>query len=608
MKRIIIAALLTLAVAFPHVVFSQDIDLEKVVVTASRISQDSGSVARNVDLITSKDIEQSGAQDLSDVLGQLPSLTVSQYGGLGSTKSVRMRGSNASQTLIMLDGRPLNNPRDGEVDLSMLSISINDISRIEVLHGPGSSLYGSNAMGGVINIISKNPPKEGFKTDIISGFGTFRTYLDRISHGGKLAKFGYLISGSYDSTWGYRDNSKLNQKMLNTKITYDFDTQNVFTINSGFFRNLLGTPGSLLMPDSDDKQRTYKNFVDASWDVRLDETMGFNVKMYNTYERLEFIENSASYEKNIHGTISRGVDVQGDKKFSDFYRLLGGFNYVANYNDSTSSGKHAYCVKAWYFDNQIDITKRLFFTLGSRMENYSTFGFTFNPSASVLFKLDEKTKIRSSISRSFRTPTFNDLYWPADPWTSGNPNLKPEKGITGEMGVERQIVSRLNSRITYFHTQYKNMINWAPSGMVWTPSNVDSAQIDGLELLNRFTITDDLNADITYSWQHAKDMRTKKYLIYQPNNKAGVTLNYKLEKMGLLLSVRGEYVDRRFHDVNNIMYVKRFFSFGLSGSKKINQYFSCFASIDNMTNRTYQMVQDYPMPGFSVSGGLKASF
>ncbi|MBU4473292.1 MAG: TonB-dependent receptor plug domain-containing protein, partial [Candidatus Omnitrophica bacterium] len=131
--------------------FAQDIDLERIVVMPSRIEESYSEVSRNIDVITSKDIEMSGAKDLAGVLTEITSVNISNYGGLGATKTIRMRGSTASQVLVLVDGRPINNPRDGQAELS--NILLENIDRIEVMHGPGSSLYGAGAMGGTVNII-----------------------------------------------------------------------------------------------------------------------------------------------------------------------------------------------------------------------------------------------------------------------------------------------------------------------------------------------------------------------------------------------------------------------------------------------------------------------
>lgn len=133
-----------LAMAVSSALAEEEIDLEKIVVTPTRIESEYDEASRKVDVITSRQIERSGAQDISAVLTDLPSVNISDYGGLGGLKNIRMRGSTAAQVLVMVDGRSVNNPRDGTIDLS--GIPLDNINRIELMRGPASSLYGSSAM------------------------------------------------------------------------------------------------------------------------------------------------------------------------------------------------------------------------------------------------------------------------------------------------------------------------------------------------------------------------------------------------------------------------------------------------------------------------------
>ena len=165
MKKIIISLLiLKVSLLIPtHKSQAGDIELDKIVVTPSRIEESYGDTCRNVDVVTSKDIESSGSGNVAEALTDITSVNMRDYGGPGASKTIRMRGSTASQVLVLVDGRPVNNPRDGETDLN--SIPLDNIERIEVVHGPASSLYGSQAMGGTVNIITRKPPKKGQKTD-----------------------------------------------------------------------------------------------------------------------------------------------------------------------------------------------------------------------------------------------------------------------------------------------------------------------------------------------------------------------------------------------------------------------------------------------------------
>ncbi|MFA6282340.1 MAG: TonB-dependent receptor plug domain-containing protein, partial [Candidatus Omnitrophota bacterium] len=183
----------------------EKIELGQLVVTPSRIEEDIEDSYRSVDVVTSEDMEASGAQDVSEAISDLPSVNISNYGGAGALKNIRIRGAVPSQVLILMDGKPINSPRDGETDLS--TIPLDNVERIEVMPGAASSLYGAQAMGGTVNIITKNPPEKGHKTEVTSRFGSFQTFTESLSHGARLGKFGYIISGGYESSEGFRANS-----------------------------------------------------------------------------------------------------------------------------------------------------------------------------------------------------------------------------------------------------------------------------------------------------------------------------------------------------------------------------------------------------------------
>ncbi len=593
--------------------WADDVDLEKIVVTPSRMEESYGNTSRKVDVISEKDLESVQAGEISQVLTDETSVDMSSYGGRGTARNIRMRGSTAAQVLVMVDGRPINSPRDGEVDLS--TIPLDNISRIELLHGPASSLYGSAGMGGAVNIITKNPPKKGQKTEAYSGFGTNHTFIDRLSQGAGLEKFGYLVSGSYESSQGFRPNSEFSSKDLNAKFEYKVNNENNLILNSGFYKNRIGTPGSIDAFDKDDKQVDIKNFLDLGWDFSPDDMLGLKTKIYNNHERLEFIPNSIDsvYENNtttksVQSTDSRGLDIQFNKRLFDKYRFLCGFNYVGNFNDSTSSAKNSYVVRAWYMDNQLDLTRDLKFSLGARLDDYSNFGSQISPNASFVYNLQESLKIRGSVSRSFRAPTFNDLYWPNDGFSAGNPNLRPEKGITAESGIENKFNKYLTSGITYYWTHYTELINWTPdANNFWRPTNIGSATINGIELENKINLTHNFNAGLNYTYMIAKDSKTHKFLIYQPLDKVDCSLNYD-DLKGFLIELKGQYTDRRFNDADNTVSVKRFVVLGVSASKKIGSKATYFISMDNLLNRKYQVQLGYPMPGFSLTSGMKLEF
>ena len=263
-------------------------------------------------------------------MAYLPSITTNNYGSLGALKTIQMRGSTPYQVLVLVDGRPINSPRSGDVSLN--SIPLEDIARIEVLRGPASSLYGTGAMGGVVNIITQEPPYEGQEAELTSSFGTFMTYQERLSYGAKLRNFGYRINTGYQSSEGYRDNSAFNAKDAGAKLTYEFNPQNLLTFNSGFSKDKLGTPGTITSPDLNDKQINRKNFFDLLWEVKPweDKDIEFSSRLYQNYDRLEFVETPEPLDKTTHSTKSRALNLKYNQKISELYRLIFGLDLTDN--------------------------------------------------------------------------------------------------------------------------------------------------------------------------------------------------------------------------------------------------------------------------------------
>ena len=589
--------------------------IERIVVTASRTQERIGETGRSIDVITSEEIEDLQTDNIADVLSELNSITINSYGGPGAAKSVRMRGSTASQVLVLVDGRPINSPRDGEVDLS--AIPVDNIDRIEVLRGPASGLYGSSAMGGTIHILTKRPPKEGQATDISSSFGTFRTYQERLNHGRKIKNFGYLFSSGYTQSKGIRDNSEFDANDASLRLEYDLTESQKISVNTGFYRSLAGAPGLLSSVDLDDRQRAKKSFVDANWALNLDPDTNISLKFYHNYDRLEFTENTAgsifdtAFKKDIHTTKTRGIDFQADKRLNERWRAVAGANYVTNTNDSTTAAKHRYTVLAGYIDNEFNFSEKFETHMGVRLDRYSNFGLQASPSANALYRLNDKNQLHGLIGRSFRAPTFNDLYWPDDGWSRGNPDLKPEKGTAGELGLKTQFHDRFSTDLTYFRSFYEDLIQWAPESAdplaAWTPSNVSSAVIEGVELQGRFSVTDDIALSAGYTYQNAKNDKSHKFLIYQPKHKAVFSLEHE-NILGWKAGLNGQWTGLRYHDAANTVKLDGYFTLGIQASKKWKCGLTYFLSIQNALNRQYESVREYPVPGFSLTSGLKYEF
>ena len=604
MKKIIMILLILTVIKTAE---AREIEMEEIVITPSRMEEAVSKTGRKVDVVSHRKLKYLNPKDVSEVLKYSPSVTINDFGSLGAQKTIQMRGSTASQVLVLIDGRPINSPRSGDADLN--NIPLEDIERIETLRGAASSLYGSSAMGGVVNIITKEPPDKGQETEISSSLGTYRTFQERLSYGAKLRNFGYRLNTGYQSSEGHRDNAEFNAKDASAKLTYEFNPHNLLTLNSGFYKDKLGTPGTITSPDLNDKQMDRKNFLDLFWEVKPweDKDIELSSRIYQNYDRLEFVETPEPLDKTTHSTKSRALNLKYNHKISELYRLIFGLDLTDNHNDSSKTAKHHYAARAGYLENQFQLWEKLNLNLGLRLDNYSNFGSNASPSLSLLYKLKGEAKFNFLIARSFRAPTFNDLYWPATGVEEGNPNLQPEKGITFELGIEKEFSKFFKTGLTYFRSDYDKLIKWQQDPIIWRPKNIDAATIQGLEQEVSISPLDYLDIKMSYAYLLAKDDKTHKFLIYQPKHKASLSLNYK-GKAGLNVGLEGQFVDRSFDNAANSRYVKRYYVLGLRISQKLNNKTNIFINIDNLLNKKYQIRRGYPLPGLSVTSGIKVEF
>ncbi|TRZ50355.1 TonB-dependent receptor [bacterium] len=586
------------------------LDLEKIVVTASKIEQTYKHSTQNISIITSKDFESTATDEITEVLDLLPSVDILEYGSTGSTRSVHIRGASSAQVLTLIDGRPVNTPRDGVTDFNQIPLS--NIERIEVLRGPASSIYGANAVGGVINIVTKSG-KEKMQTELLSKFGSFSTKHTYLTHGYKIRDFDYLLAYDYFASGGYRANSSYLSNNVNTKFGYQFNKDNRVMVSSGYYNSKVGAPGPASSPDLNDKQKAFKRYVDLTYAGKLLEGQNILLKLFHNSDRLEFIETPEPLDKTTNQTKVYGMDIQVSQTFFGIFRTAIGTSFQENRLNSSNSGEHAYNLKGAYFESEMDFFKTGSLKFGARWDKYSNFGDRISPSASCEFWLFNILKLHALAAKSFRAPTFNDLYWPREDYgfwggVEGNPNLKPEKAISYEAGLSGYLFKKFKTDVTLFKTEFKDLIEWTvDNNWWWRPRNVSSATIKGVEVETEFLLKEHLKANFNYTYLGAKNTNTKRWLIYRPRQLYKIRLAYSPNsKFELGLSTI--YKTKSFANADNTVHLKQYCVSNLNFIYRINKNAEVNFEINNIFDRMYQEERDYPMPGRAFYGGMKISF
>ncbi len=626
MKRILCFLVATLLLVNVDFAFAQDekedvFHLGKIVITPSRLYQEYGQVSRATNLITEEEIQDKNPITVNYLLDDLPSALVQDTGTLGQSSTIRFRGAESSQSLVLVDNILLNNQRDGTVNLS--NYTTENIEKIEVVRGPSSSLYGAGAVGGTVNIITKEGKTPMPETTISSRFGTFRTHVHEITNGAKLNDFNYFLSASSANTEGNRKNSAYKAETYYSKIGYDFGDNHKIRLSGRYYTDELGTPGKITAPDEDDKLEDRQNYLNAAWESDFNNKLNLKIQGYMALNRLEFTETVfPGLDKFTHQTKDHAINAQGTYTIFKDYTIMAGVEGKKYLLNSSSSGKHDYISRSAYGLLDLHFFDILDVTPGARVDDFSTTGTQVSPSVNGALHI-KNWKIRGLFAQSYRVPTFNDLYWPDDGWAKGNPNLVPEKGRTFEVGIDniadllmiKKIPLDTKLGVTYFHTDMKNLINWAEDAAdtnsfgfnYWKPRNVAKSRIEGIELEGEAVIMKDISAEFNYTLTKGKDKDTKRYLPNRPKHKFDFSASYK-HPLGIIGRFHSQYVSKAYSDPNNNVQIKPYWVFGTDLYYDVDKHIRYFINIDNMFNRTYEKSKDYPMPGFSIMSGLRVDF
>lgn len=585
----------------------QTVDIPQIIVTATRTANTVDETLAPVTIITQEDIERSQATSISDILRTTPGISFTSNGGLGSNAGLSMRGTNVDHILYLIDGVPIGSATSGQTSIQYIPVS--QIERIEVVRGPRSSLYGSDAIGGVIQIFTKKSDEK--KITASAGYGSDNTkevtasYSDGndSSHfSGGVAIFntdGYDFYG-YKTGWpaptpnpadqdddAYKNYSlalngshrfnkslKLSGLFLRSQGENEFDGYGYKDTRTEFTEQIMS--GTIDYQASKD------------WNTRVKISRSYD-KQYNTLE-----ENSSKTRFNTKTDL---LNWQNDIVLREFDLLTLGLDYKkdkvdssADFSEDSRWNQAAYSQYQYVgdvFDTQISF----------RYDDNEAFGSHNTWSFGTGFNLDENVRITTSYGTAFKAPTFNDMYWPADFFFKGNPDLKPEESESFDFGVELTTGKTLWTA-HYFDTRISNLITYVDSfPSISMMENVNKASIDGLE----FTVTTDI-----FGWQLSGNAS----FINPVDDKTGLmlarrskrNLNISLDNTTGSFTYGGSVVasSERFNKAGEQEQLPGFALMNIRAAWQLNKQWTIKAKVDNLFDKDYVLTQsggiDYKQP------------
>ena len=611
MKKVIrsMAGILFATAALSTPVLAQEAGtrLGDVVVTATKTEKNLKDLTQSVTVVTKEEIKQSGATDVATAVQNAASVHIGNFGTPGSVESVSIRGAYSSQVLVLLDGIRMNSSRDGGFDLSFLPVSVEDIERIEIVRGPSSALYGSDAVGGVINIITRKP--QGDRNSISASAGSYG--YDSLHLGGEGRKGGwyYAVAGKRETSDGYRDNSDLYRWVFNGKLGYEFSKTSSLDFAASYLSEDVGSPGSTIFGLTPNARQEERNKVySGTYRTRLGQSIDLKVSGYRKQDDLGFQDAPTS---NYYETMSDGGDAQLTWLIASWNQLTAGYEMrrdrLNSFDAQNGTAEHAASLNAFYFQDEISIGDPLIIVVGGREDDHSVYGRKFSPKVSGRYSLKSTgTIFRASYGESFRAPTFNDLYFNTS-WAVGNPNLKPESAKEYEGSVEQQLGEEITFKFSGFDRKVTDLIQWNWTVFPMQVENIGKARIRGYEAEATYRIASVISFLANYTYINPVDEVTGEKIYYTiPKQQLKGSMTVFPEK-NTYLTVEGRAVENYVRPGEPAW---RYSVYDAKLSEKLSKWKSAevYLAMTNIFDRKYETVQGYPMPPREVRGGLSFSY
>lgn len=739
-------ALLTACVvsAVGHMAFAAEADNydeysgADYVVTATKTQIEKKEVPVAVEVITAQKIKDLGAYSVQDALRLASNVDVQDNGMTGN--QVMLRGNDTMHTLILIDGKRMaaENTQSSQNAYELKRINIADVERIEVIRGNGSALYGSDAMGGVINIITKKATTQSMSIAMHTGskdeatsfsYASGRQGKVAVKIGGGIEKVRKIDSGVYksysskgqqsDEIGKYNDASTTNmygtRRFLNTGINYAFDDNHDldFTMNfmreqlrsnswnsygadytncqmttlGEFIKSMTGMDLSTMSPIV--ANRILANFGDYTVDNlndsmpnpmtiqyypmrslhfydnnRSDFSLGFNgkdgkhdynVRAYfselrkentshyinldtNTTKDVDFdqnnykqlvVEGKDSYKMDDNNTLTWGAEYKKDTMDGTHLRDSGSnLKYLTINSITKPSSEVSSETVALYLQDELRVGNKLLLIPAVRVDHHDSFGTHTSPKIGATYSMSDNARIKANYGKGYRAPTLYELYSkmeksgmaPMTVHVLGNPDLNPETSTNFDLGFETEL-GKLNSKVTYYHNDIKNMIDGddytGPETItnpgIWSKYvNYGKVKISGLETEFGYNFDEHWSLRTVYNYLDAKDQQTGNRLAYRARHNGLVQLTWTDAKENpLTVNLYNRYYFD-YHQSNSANYQHdySFSTTGLTVSKQINKNYRVYAGVDNIFDKSflYDTYHTYSIDGRTWRVGAEMTF
>ncbi|MGH9442263.1 MAG: TonB-dependent receptor plug domain-containing protein [Thermoanaerobaculia bacterium] len=589
---------------------------ENVVVSGSLAPETEPNVSSSVTVISRAQIEKSGKTDVLELLREVPGVDVVESGDAGKVTSVFLRGTNSTQTLVLIDGVRVNSPYFSGYDFSALSTQ--NIERIEVVRGPFSALYGSDAIGGVISILRREPSAEPSARASVAA-GNRSSHEETLFASARAGSFGFTLSGrdAHDAGeaqtvggtrvdndgWSDRNGSAAVQWAPSPAIHAGLEVERMFA------RSEIPSDSGVATP------RRFTDFAQTTWTLPVRAAISESNSFFGSLSDVELRptavdpdDSSGFFQSETHSRIL-GARAADTWKSSESNALSGSASYERSTVDSSGAfgpilqDRRTAIWGVGVEDSAAFLGGRLRAVAGVRFDRHSVFGPSTNPRVSFIGALGGGISIRASYGTAFRAPSIGELYYPF----FGNPKLDPERSRSYEIGANRT-VGAFQLDLAIFRNDIRDLIQYDPVRQ--TNANVGRAQTEGAEASASFPISGALQGRLSYTYLRAIDRETGEPLARRPRHRGSIDLVWS--PGAWTASATALYVGTRpdfqsvfpFGTVQDPSYLR----FDAFVRYRFENNVGPFLRLENLTDRRYSEASGFPAAGRRILGGLAVAF
>ncbi len=630
----LVLVLLVPVAIFPQLSFGANGEnFDVIVVTATRIPTPVAQVASSISIVTADEIAARQYLTLPDVLKEAPGLNLVQTGGPGGQTSIFMRGTNSNHTKVLVDGIDVGDPSNlnGAFDFGHFPAA--DIARVEILRGPQSGLYGSDAIGGVINIVTKAGSGPAQFTISAEG-GSFDTFNQTAGLSGSADGFHYsaniehvhvgatpvtpldLLAPGERRIDDYYDNLTGSTK-LGWDISDHWDIGLVGRYTDSHLR-LTGDNYLTAAPDTTQSHNNTQQYHGrltvhgAAFDGALDQTFGV------AYGHTKAYDTSPDYAESDTFGHRLKADWQGNIRLATDQTLVLGAEHQ---RDSISQPIEAdTTINSGYAELQSKITSQFFSALSARYDTNSQFGDKVTYRVAPTYVIDATgTKIKASVGSGFKAPTLQELYVSYGPNSPANPNLKPESSLGYDVGIEQSLVENsVRVGITYFHNNIRNLISYFTNNItgIGMEINVGRSVTEGVESFLSYRPISSLVLRVDYTYTEALDETpflidfAPRELLRRPKQKFSARADWEPTSrwsINAALLYEGRWEDIGREDFTYLS-APGYTIVNLSTAYTLSDRWTVYGRVNNLLDRRYENPSGFLQPRVGAFAGIRAKF